>query len=202
MSALSYHQMLSLVAILMVISQSCETFEFSGYCLKMCKYGRGGNLCKCSAVHFAGKRENERENDGGFGQPYRYLTDSDAIINDEKQRGLNEELDKSWPDIGQRSRSWPRFFDGKDLSTLEIKRSYSNLGCVTERRLPDEISDKHRSQWDSNQKSGRLQRNVLTTAPLEWPIDLLKVENSILQWELGVGSDSPDQSLRGRWEGD
>ncbi|KAI0233496.1 hypothetical protein LSAT2_016248 [Lamellibrachia satsuma] len=31
-------------------------FEYSAYCEKMCMFGRGGNLCKCNAVHFAGKR--------------------------------------------------------------------------------------------------------------------------------------------------
>ena len=31
-------------------------FEYSAYCEKMCMWGRGGNLCKCNAVHFAGKR--------------------------------------------------------------------------------------------------------------------------------------------------
>ena len=32
------------------------SFEYSAYCNKMCSYGRGGNLCKCNAVHFVGKR--------------------------------------------------------------------------------------------------------------------------------------------------
>ena len=34
-------------------------FEFGAYCRKLCAWGKGGNLCKCSAVHFAGKRGEE-----------------------------------------------------------------------------------------------------------------------------------------------
>jgi len=32
------------------------SFEYSSFCNKMCLHGRGGNLCKCNAVHFVGKR--------------------------------------------------------------------------------------------------------------------------------------------------
>ncbi len=39
-----------------ILAASTEAFEYSGYCQKMCMWGRGGNLCKCNAVHFAGKR--------------------------------------------------------------------------------------------------------------------------------------------------
>jgi len=28
----------------------------SDYCYQACAWGRGGNLCRCNAVHFAGKR--------------------------------------------------------------------------------------------------------------------------------------------------
>ena len=48
-------------------------FEFGAYCRKLCAWGKGGNLCKCNAVHFAGKRgdaedltqEQEMLGDGG-----------------------------------------------------------------------------------------------------------------------------------------
>ena len=38
----------------LVLYASC--FEFTSFCSTQCKIGRGGNLCKCNAVHFAGKR--------------------------------------------------------------------------------------------------------------------------------------------------
>ena len=43
---------------------SISAFEYSGYCTKMCMWGRGGNLCKCSAVHFAGKRTGSADEGG------------------------------------------------------------------------------------------------------------------------------------------
>jgi len=33
-----------------------SSFEFAAYCQKLCIWGRGGNLCRCNAVHFVGKR--------------------------------------------------------------------------------------------------------------------------------------------------
>lgn len=33
-----------------------DTLEYSAYCQNLCTWGRGGNVCRCSAVHFAGKR--------------------------------------------------------------------------------------------------------------------------------------------------
>nr|QUP52027.1 HFAamide [Urechis unicinctus] len=44
-----------LALVLCLLHLTCA-FEYSGYCVKMCTWGRGGNLCKCNAVHFAGKR--------------------------------------------------------------------------------------------------------------------------------------------------
>jgi hypothetical protein len=50
----------SLVALLLVLHLlSASAFEYTGFCRKMCMYGRGGNVCKCNAVHFAGKRTSE-----------------------------------------------------------------------------------------------------------------------------------------------
>ncbi len=44
------------------------TFKIGGYCKHLCLKGRGGNLCKCSVVHFAGKRGPEAaEEDAFFG---------------------------------------------------------------------------------------------------------------------------------------
>ena len=34
-------------------------FKIGSYCRALCAHGRGGNLCKCSAVHFAGKRDHD-----------------------------------------------------------------------------------------------------------------------------------------------
>ena len=120
---MSNQQVVYLIAIFAIISQNCDGFEFSGYCQKMCKYGRGGNLCKCSAVHFAGKRQPELEKDGGYGQPYRYLTNSDVILGETK-RDLNEDerADDSWPEVGQRSVNWPRFFNKEEFPALHLKR--------------------------------------------------------------------------------
>ena len=47
-----------LVVMAMLLIHLClaEAFEYSAYCESQCKIGRGGNLCRCNAVHFAGKR--------------------------------------------------------------------------------------------------------------------------------------------------
>src|ERR1044072_5680103 len=38
-------------------SASAESQEdIASYCKAMCSLGRGGNLCRCNVVHFAGKR--------------------------------------------------------------------------------------------------------------------------------------------------
>lgn len=37
--------------------------EYTKYCERMCMYGRGGNLCRCNAVHFAGKRAQQLSGD-------------------------------------------------------------------------------------------------------------------------------------------
>jgi hypothetical protein len=40
-------------------SEAGSSFEFSAYCQKLCLWGRGGNLCRCNAVHFVGKRRRD-----------------------------------------------------------------------------------------------------------------------------------------------
>lgn len=56
------YEILALAQVLFIIQ--IHSFEFGGYCQQMCMIGRGGNLCKCSAVHFAGKRDSSsRESD-------------------------------------------------------------------------------------------------------------------------------------------
>ncbi|ELU01627.1 hypothetical protein CAPTEDRAFT_227908 [Capitella teleta] len=52
-----------LVLVVLACCLATDAFEYSGYCRKMCMVGRGGNLCKCSAVHFAGKRSNALDSD-------------------------------------------------------------------------------------------------------------------------------------------
>ena len=49
-------RLLFVLTVLVVLEQQSYGFEYSEYCEKMCMWGRGGNLCKCNAVHFAGKR--------------------------------------------------------------------------------------------------------------------------------------------------
>ena len=46
-----------LVALMLTVHET-NSFEYMGYCQKMCRWGRGGNLCRCNAVHFAGKRNS------------------------------------------------------------------------------------------------------------------------------------------------
>lgn len=36
-----------------------ETHQHSAYCQNLCTWGRGGNVCRCNAVHFTGKRATE-----------------------------------------------------------------------------------------------------------------------------------------------
>lgn len=47
---------------LLVLSpaQFSEGFSLEKMCEVRCSYGRGGHLCNCGAVHFAGKRAGER----------------------------------------------------------------------------------------------------------------------------------------------
>jgi len=49
-------RLLFVLTLLAVFEQQSSGFEYTEYCEKMCMWGRGGNLCKCNAVHFAGKR--------------------------------------------------------------------------------------------------------------------------------------------------
>lgn len=51
----AYTILLSITLLLLCV-HDVSSFEYSSYCQKMCMWGRGGNLCKCNAVHFAGKR--------------------------------------------------------------------------------------------------------------------------------------------------
>ena len=39
-----------------IVSYQTNAFDYSGFCRQKCMRGHGGNLCKCNAVHFAGKR--------------------------------------------------------------------------------------------------------------------------------------------------
>jgi hypothetical protein len=70
-----------LVAMVMVVSLA-TAFEYSGYCRQMCMVGRGGNLCKCSAVHFAGKRG------------LSYASDLEKRQESSWKNGLNEKLNE------------------------------------------------------------------------------------------------------------
>ncbi len=57
MRGYAYYRAFAFVVLsLVLLTGSISAFEYSGYCQKMCMWGRGGNLCKCNAVHFAGKR--------------------------------------------------------------------------------------------------------------------------------------------------
>jgi hypothetical protein len=64
-------------------------FEYSGYCQKMCMWGRGGNLCKCNAVHFAGKRGSLSETGFEVSSPEyteeRQLEDTDQMEEDDPE---------------------------------------------------------------------------------------------------------------------
>lgn len=40
----------------LLVFVTTAAFEYTAYCQKLCLWGRGGNLCKCNAVHFVGKR--------------------------------------------------------------------------------------------------------------------------------------------------
>lgn len=38
-----------------------ETHQHSAYCQNLCTWGRGGNVCRCNAVHFTGKRASTED---------------------------------------------------------------------------------------------------------------------------------------------
>ena len=44
--------------VLVALLNLASCFNMKAFCEKECKLGRGGNLCQCNAVHFAGKRNN------------------------------------------------------------------------------------------------------------------------------------------------
>ena len=45
--------------------------EYNKFCESVCAYGRGGNLCNCNAVHFAGKRGGAKGVAAGSAGPRR-----------------------------------------------------------------------------------------------------------------------------------
>lgn len=46
-----------LALMMLVVTQDLgHSFEYVSYCDSVCKWGKGGNLCKCTAGHFVGKR--------------------------------------------------------------------------------------------------------------------------------------------------
>ena len=47
---------LAVLAICSILTYQASAFDYSGFCRQKCMRGHGGNLCKCNAVHFAGKR--------------------------------------------------------------------------------------------------------------------------------------------------
>jgi len=59
------------------MAYNAKRFEYSGYCIKMCMVGRGGNLCRCNAVHFAGKRQPEEVSKLGYEGPHEEVNGVD-----------------------------------------------------------------------------------------------------------------------------
>ncbi|XP_059167689.1 uncharacterized protein LOC131949768 [Physella acuta] len=46
--------------------QQTFSFDVEGFCRNRCLHGRGGILCKCSAIHFAGKRSHPHPGANGY----------------------------------------------------------------------------------------------------------------------------------------
>ena len=65
-----------IVYISLVAETGVDAFELAGYCRQLCLRGRGGNLCKCNAVHFAGKRDGGGSEDDYLDQS---LPDGDYL---------------------------------------------------------------------------------------------------------------------------
>lgn len=59
-----------------------DTLEYSAYCKNLCTWGRGGNVCRCSAVHFTGKRATEERP----GANLTYAGSSPAVNGDDPSR--------------------------------------------------------------------------------------------------------------------
>lgn len=51
------------LCVMALLLGATASFEYNAYCQKLCLWGRGGNLCKCNAVHFVGKRAPGRASD-------------------------------------------------------------------------------------------------------------------------------------------
>ncbi len=86
---------LTAVILLLSVPEKVEGFDTGKYCRSLCKKGKGGNLCKCSAVHFAGKRV--REEDPGNGELNDDLED-DLGLEGQALNGYGSVLDEvySW----------------------------------------------------------------------------------------------------------
>jgi len=63
---------------------SAASLSFTAYCQKLCMWGRGGNLCRCNAVHFVGKRRDVRQQQTGQDIQYEQLTGKNLYSDDEK----------------------------------------------------------------------------------------------------------------------
>ena len=59
-------------------------FEYGAFCASACREGRGGNACKCNAIHFAGKRtvQGSAEAAQGKFEPLAYAEVGDAEDDD------------------------------------------------------------------------------------------------------------------------
>jgi len=59
-SLLSMNSLRALCLLLVLLLNSCQlqvtAMDHRSFCESRCAIGKGGNLCKCNAVHFAGKR--------------------------------------------------------------------------------------------------------------------------------------------------
>lgn len=112
------------------VSQTTKAFEYESFCLAQCAQGRGGNLCKCSAVHFAGKRSRSQwqlkyaqqaqvpswRSEDPDAAP-AWLDDGQKSGNDRREAGLGDR--DSWPAL-QRSRL--DLIPLKDALLLSLKR--------------------------------------------------------------------------------
>jgi len=93
----------SLVALLVMLHASCglvdcdvpdpgdADFALSTYCLSMCKWGRGGNLCKCHAAYFAGKRSSASSG-GSSGGRSRVAAETGMLTDDDEWPPGNEHV--------------------------------------------------------------------------------------------------------------
>ncbi|XP_076437447.1 uncharacterized protein LOC143276694 [Babylonia areolata] len=94
-SPLHHLSLLLLLLLAMLLVHRSVSMDLDQLCEFRCNIGRGGELCKCNAFHFAGKRSDDNEgSDSASSSPY-FLDFSAGAFSGRKYRNANGGLSVS-----------------------------------------------------------------------------------------------------------